>query len=74
MCTFSSFQEEDIVAGMKFGEGIEGFVVIFGGFGVKLRVSMGMRKEGMQVVEEMAMSVTPAVSKSQRIRVRCDYR
>lgn len=51
------FQEEDVVAGVEVGEGIEGRVVVVVGFGVEFGVFVGVGEERGEVVEEVPLSV-----------------
>jgi hypothetical protein len=56
LSTFARFKKEDVVAGVQIGEAVESRVVVIGGFGVKLRIFVGVRKEGMEVVQKMSVS------------------
>ena len=53
---FAGFEEEDVVAGVQFGEGVKRAVVVVVGFGVEFGVSFCVWEEGGEVVEEVSLS------------------
>lgn len=56
LAVFTSFEEEDIVAGVEIGKAIEGRIVVVRGLRVEFRVLVGVRKEGVDVAEQVSVS------------------
>ena len=59
----ATLKEEDVVAGVEIGEGVERTVVVVGGFRVEFRVFESMWEQGVKVCEEMSVAGRTSVSK-----------
>lgn len=62
LTVLASLEEEDVVAGMQVGEGIESAVVVVGGLSVEFRVFECMWEEGVEICEEMSVARGTSVS------------
>jgi len=59
----ASLEEEDVVAGVEIGEGVESTVVVVGGLCVQFRVFESMWEQGVKICEEMSVAGRTSVSK-----------
>jgi hypothetical protein len=53
---FAGLEEENVVAAVQVGEGVEGRIVVVVGFCVEFGVFVRVREEQRQIVEEMALA------------------